>query len=195
MPRTCKVHVCRHLDDYSEGFQTAAMHAAEFHVLRARALHDIFDEDPVCEVVSWGDTDDVKSHEWVELVVKFRELAADIAPVTIPAMLYIGKVLLDAGISATAAEGIKRILSMGRKKQQDGSIRDMNFTLHNGTNIFSHPESPAIEIQTKTSVSISLDLTTEQIQQLQTAPTETIEVPKSLAPRVRQFIDKHRLDS
>ena len=58
------------------------------HRERAALLHSTFNELGV-EVQDWGDTDDARSHEWVEIVVT-------LAPVLLPPLVEALKAWLDS---------------------------------------------------------------------------------------------------
>jgi hypothetical protein len=181
-----KLTVCRRLDNRLEGQDDKSARAVELHLLRSRALHDILDEDPAWEVSNWGYTDDEQPHEWVQLWIKLQEAAAALAPVAVPALLYVGKVLLDKGIETVVVDGVKRLLAKIRKRQEEGQIRDGEVTFTDETTISCHPEA-GLTIKLRTSVSIPYDAARDQINGLETG-TETINVPAALAPLVRRLI-------
>lgn len=185
-----KLTVCRRLDNRVEGLDDDSPRAAELHLLRSRALHDILDRDPAWAVGNWGDTDDVRPHEWVELWAELRDVATIVAPVAIPALVYVGRVLLDTGVSAAAVEGIKRLFAKFRKKQEEGQTSDVTMTFTDETTVSCQPDSGILTVTLHTFASVSYDAAHDQIAGLEARPSEAIDVPIALVPFVRQLISK-----
>jgi hypothetical protein len=182
--------VCRRLDNRAEGLSDDSPRAAELHILRARALHDVLDGDQTWEVRSWGDTDDVKPHEWVELWLWFQEVAQQLTPLAVPALMYVGKILVEAGISAATAEAIKRLVAGSRKKQEENQLRDVIITFPDGsTKINCHPEA-GIVITLCRQVSVPYEATSAEVAGLEATTHTPIEVPIALVPIVRELIAK-----
>jgi hypothetical protein len=185
--------VCRRLDNRHEGVSDDSPRATELHKLRARALHDVLDKDEAWEVFTWGDTDDVKPHEWVELWLNLKEVVGQVAPLAVPALVYTGKVLLEAGISTAATEAVKRLMARFRKKQKDNQLRDVTLTFPDGaTNISCHPDSGDLTITVCRRVSLQYDATPAEVDRLENTTHASIDIPISLVPAVRGMIAKQQ---
>ena len=124
--------------------------------------------------------------EWVELWVKLQEAGAALAPVAVPALLYVGKVLLDKGIETVVVDGVKWLLAKIKKEQDEGRIRDGEITVADQTTITCHPDV-GIAIKLSTRVSRPYNTARDQVHGLEIG-TETTNVPAALAPLVRQLI-------
>lgn len=80
-----EVKVYRRLDNQDLGLSDDSPEAWELHRRRAKALHDILDNQPGLRVVNWDRTDDTeRAHEWVELWLAVGNWIAD--PATIHAV-------------------------------------------------------------------------------------------------------------
>ncbi len=115
-----------------EGMPKDFPRLVELHNLRGEALHDVFDMQQITEVISWGNTDDTTSHEYVEILLSAIS-ASVIQPLLIQGLKELGKKLAEKAIDETTSEFVKWIISKLIKKQKDQKILDFNIKLKDGT--------------------------------------------------------------
>ena len=197
MSTLVKLKVCRRLDNRLEGLDDKSPRAADLHRMRSRALHDMLDDDPTWSVNDWGEADDTQPHEWVELWLHFQEQAANLAPLAVPALAYVGKVLLDTAIGTLTVEAVKHLLNKAREKQKAGQLRDVDIQLLNETTISLHPDSDEITVTLRTVASVPYDVPPDKLAAIEARSMdakEPIEVPTALVPFVNQLISRHRMN-
>jgi len=188
------LNVCRRLDNRVENLPDDSPRAVELHNLRAHALHDVLDLDESWRVVSWGATDDAKPHEWVELWIALKDLAVQVAPVAVPALTFVGKALVEAGVAAATAEAVKALIAKFRKKQQANELRDANLTLPSGSSAIScHPDGGILTITVCRQISVGYDASPTDLAALESTTGVPIEIPLPLVPAARELIKKWRL--
>jgi hypothetical protein len=113
--------VFRRLDNRFEGLPDDSERALELHRLRREALHDVLDNQGVVQVIIWGDTDDTKSHEYVEIILSAIG-ATIIKPILIEGIKKLGKKLAEKAIDETTSESVKWVVSKLIKKQKEENI-------------------------------------------------------------------------
>jgi hypothetical protein len=138
MDKSIILGVYRRLDNRAEGLGDDSPRALELHNLRKDALHEVFDSDPAIRVADWGDTDDIRPHEFVEIV-----LGATVTSVfryaIIPGVKWLGKKLAEKAIDATLSEAVKTIFSRLRPKQESKQLLNFVLKLPDGTQIAVDP--------------------------------------------------------
>jgi hypothetical protein len=79
------------------------------------------------EVKNWGDTDDKKAHEVVELVIEFGNWLAqpEHMQVMSTAAIAIGKIIGTAALSQGVKQGTQWLFEKLRKKQSDRKIESV----------------------------------------------------------------------
>ena len=113
-------------------------------------------------VISWGNTDDTNSHEYVEVTLALLS-AHFFRPLFIKGMEELGKKLAEKAIDETTSEFVKWIISQFTKKQKEKKIQDFTITLKDKTflNVDIPQNTSAITIHFKdgevTSVKYELD--------------------------------------
>ncbi|NJM99967.1 MAG: hypothetical protein HC800_25025 [Phormidesmis sp. RL_2_1] len=189
--------VCRRLDNRLEGQDDQSLRAKELHRMRALALHDVIDSDPVYKVNSWGQTDDEKPHEWIEieLILLLTEVATEVSPHVVPALQYVGDALLQTGIGAAGTAVVSKLFQRLRKQQQEGKLRDVELRMTDVATVSLHPDSKAITVTlAPPSLSVPFDADEQEVNKLQETETDSklMEVPTPLIPFVRSMIEKHK---
>ena len=120
--------------------------ALRLHQVRAHALHDALNGGAGLQVSDWGDTDDTKAHEFVELIILAASNPA-VQAAAIPALKAVGTVILKAALGAGVAETAKLLFARLAPKQKEKKIDSFSVTLPDGTTIFSDSGSqPTIRI-------------------------------------------------
>jgi hypothetical protein len=148
MEPTVTLGVYRRLDNRFEGLPDDSPRALELHVRRKEALHDIFDNKKGIVVLNWGDTDDTKSHEWVQLVVGLVG-----APVfqyaIVPGLKFVAQKLAEKTVDEATSELVKSVVSWFRPKQEEKKILDFSITLPDKTVVTVDPpdQNATIHIQ------------------------------------------------
>ena len=189
-----KLTVCRRLDNRQEGEDDRSLSALELHRLRAKAMHDVLDDDPAFSFDNWEQPDDEEPHEWVEIIGWIGEFGTELSEVAVPALNYIGNALLQAGIGSAGVAGIVKLFKRFRKKQVDGECRDVELHVPYKTEVSLHPDQGTITISMGTPVSLPYDASESEINKLGTGSSELIEVPSDLVPFVRSLIKKHEAE-
>lgn len=132
-----KLFVYRRLDNRFKGEPDTSDFALELHNRRKAALHAVFDDDPQITVEDWGSTDDVRSHEFVELSLVLAAKALHYA--IVPGLLWLGTKLAEKGFDALWSEGAKAIVSKLRGEQKERRINDFDIKFPDGTTVTVHP--------------------------------------------------------
>jgi hypothetical protein len=144
-PLEFKLWVYRRLDNRSKGLPDDSPLALELHNRRKSALHDALDHGDGWRVTEWGNTDDTRPHEWVELVLAAIS-SPQVQALAIPALAFIGRELTKSAVSTTAAEGVKALIARLRPKQDKKEILDFSIHLPDGTRISCYPKEGDAEL-------------------------------------------------
>ncbi len=137
MSKQIQLGVFRRLDNRLEGLDDQSPRAVELHERRKRALHEVLDTDVAWSILSWGDTDDVRAHEWVELLL--AATGAKLAAVAVPALTFLGGILVKSAVDTVTSEAIKDLIAKLRKKQEGKQLLDFSLTLPGGQSIRCDP--------------------------------------------------------
>lgn len=118
------VRVWRRQDNVAEGLSDDSPRALELHQMRSQALHEVLDNVDGLEVKDWGDTDDEKTHEVVEIILAVGNWVTqpEHLQVMSAAAIAIGKTLGSAAVTAGVKEGAQWLFDRLRKKQKDNQI-------------------------------------------------------------------------
>lgn len=138
MANTVTLGVYRRLDNRTEGFDDDSARALELHNRRKSALHAALESEPGIRVSSWGLTDDVRPHEFVELSIgAVATLVVNYA--VIPGLKYVGEKLAEKAVDESASALVKWLIAKLRPKQAAKDMLDFEITLPNGTRIRVDP--------------------------------------------------------
>lgn len=144
---TLTLGVYRRLDNRFEGLSDDSPRALELHNRRRVALHEVFETTTSLAVVDWGETDDAKAHELVELVLVVAGSAAVFNYAIVPGLKFLGANLTKAAVDHAASETVKAIVSCLRPKQEEKKILDFEIRLSDGTTIQVDPPDRAATIK------------------------------------------------
>jgi hypothetical protein len=140
--------VYRRLDNRAEGLSDDSPRAVELHNRRRAALHDVLDEPDAPPVLSWGDTDDTRPHEYVELAVAIAELTEKaLKYVIVPGLRFVANKLAERGVDEETSQVVRWFISKFRPKQEAHEILDFNIKLSDGTLIQVDPPDRSAEIR------------------------------------------------
>lgn len=140
MIKKISLGVFRRLDDrfleLSEA-DTSKM-ALALHNKRKNALQDVLKDEKVLKVSDWGDTNDNKPHEFVEIILGIvGKTVFDYA--LVPGLKYVGKKLAESAVDEAINESVKWVISKLRGKQESKEILNFQIKLPNGTTINVDP--------------------------------------------------------
>jgi hypothetical protein len=138
MESSLTLGVYRRLDNRFEGLPDDSPRGLELHERRKRALHDVFGDQKGIAVLSWGDTDDTKSHEWVQLVIGLVGMPVFHYAI-VPGLRFVGEKLAEKAVDETTSELVKAVVSWFRPKQEEKKILDFSITLPDKTLITVDP--------------------------------------------------------
>jgi hypothetical protein len=138
MDTVIKLGVYRRLDNRFEGLSDDSPRALELHNLRKDALHAVFDPDPRIRVREWGDTDDTRPHEFVEIALGAAATAA-FKYAIVPGVKWLGLKLAEKTVDTALSELAKAIVAKLRPKQEAKELLDFTLTLPDGTQISVDP--------------------------------------------------------
>jgi hypothetical protein len=130
--------VYRRLDNRFEGFSDDSPRALELHSRRKEALHDVFDGEALIQVTNWGETDDARPHEFVELALG-ATASAVFQYAIVPGAKWLGLKLAEKGVDTALAELAKAIVAKLRPKQEANELLDLTIKLPDGTKIAVDP--------------------------------------------------------
>lgn len=138
--------VYRRLDNRFENLADDSPRALELHNRRRDALHSVFDDISEIEVRNWGETDDAKPHEFVELSL------AGVAGLVftyaiVPGVQWLGKKLAEKAVDTALSELAKTIVAKLRPKQEAKQLLDFQITFPDGTQISVDPPDRAATIK------------------------------------------------
>jgi ATP-dependent Clp protease adapter protein ClpS len=140
-----KLGVYRRLYNRLENLPDDSERAVELHNNRKVSLHEILDNQELAKVIDWGDTDDINTHEYVELIIGIIGTKL-LEPILISGIKEIGKKLAEKAIDETTSEFVKWIISKFIQKQNEKKIQDFHIKLKNGTSIRIDPPDWTSEI-------------------------------------------------
>jgi hypothetical protein len=140
--------VYRNLDNRKEGLSDDSPRALELHILRKKALHDVFDKADNVAVKDWDLTDDAEPHEYVELVVVAAITGASKFLVE-AALKHIGEKLAEKAVDETTNWLVRWLISKLKPKQKKKEILDYVISIQQGTWVHVIPQETHLEITTK----------------------------------------------
>ncbi len=132
------LEVYRRLDNRFEDLSDDSPRALELHNRRKDAMHAVFDSDPVIRVSDWGDTDDSRPHELVEVALGAAATAA-FQYAIIPGIKWLGSKLAEKAVDTALGELAKAIVAKLRPKQEAKELLDFIIKLPDGTQIAVDP--------------------------------------------------------
>jgi hypothetical protein len=130
--------VYRRLDNRLENQADDSPRALELHIRRRDALHSAFDGESEIKVVTWGDADDVKPHEFVEVSLSWVA-GAVFTYAVVPGLQWLGKKLAEKAVDTALSELAKKVVAKLRPKQEAKQLLDFQITLPDGTWISVDP--------------------------------------------------------
>jgi len=137
---TLKVY--RRLDNRLENLPDDGPLARELHARRKTALHDVLDglnaPQTGIQVQSWGDTDDSKPHELVEIIINVGQAllaSAAFTHVVIPGLRAVGEKLAEKAVDEGTSEFVKWLVSKLKLKQEEKQILDVNIEVKAGATV------------------------------------------------------------
>ena len=175
-----KLDLCvyRRLDNRSEGLSDDSPRALELHNRRKRALHDVLEEEPAWRIEDWGETDDAKPHELVELIIVVLS-SPQFQAVAMPAITLVGGIVLKSALDTATSEAVKKLIAKLWSKQQNKEILDYQINLPDGTSIRVYPEDDDAEITIRLkngkTVSLHYNATPEEVNRLDDSKESTEE--------------------
>jgi hypothetical protein len=137
--------VYRRLDNRFENFADDSPRALELHNRRRDALHSVFDDISEIEVRNWGDTDDARPHEFVELSLA-GVAGAVFTYAIVPGLQWLGEKLAEKAVDTALSELAKTVVAKLRPKQEAKQLLDFQITLPGGTRISVDPPDRAATI-------------------------------------------------
>lgn len=109
---------------------------------RKAALHDVLDvlnaQQTGIQVQSWGDTDDSKPHEWVEIIINVGQAllaSAAFTHVVVPSLKAVGEKLAEKAVDEGTSEFVKWLVSKLKLKQEEKQILDVSITVKAGATV------------------------------------------------------------
>lgn len=146
MNNSITLGVYRRLDNRLEGLSDDSPRALELHNRRKDALHAVFDGDPILKVTDWGETDDSRSHEYVEVLLSM------VAPAVfqyaiVPGVKWLGLKLAEKAVDTTLSELAKAVVAKLRPKQEAKQLLDLIIKLPDGTEIAMDPPDRSATIR------------------------------------------------
>ena len=124
--------VYRRLDNRFQGLSDDSPLALGLHNRRKSALHEVLDGEKSITVLSWGDTDDTRSHEFVQLILTHLASAVLIYPI-VPGLKYVAEKLAEKAVDEGTSEIAKWLISKLRPNQESKKILDFEITFADGT--------------------------------------------------------------
>jgi hypothetical protein len=130
--------VFRRLDNRFEGLSDDSPRALELHNRRRDALHAVLDGSPGLRVTNWGDTDDSRPHEYVEIVLSLAAHAV-FEYAIVPGLKWLSHKLAEKAVDTAAGELAKMVIAKLRPKQETKQVLNFSITLPDGTVIDVDP--------------------------------------------------------
>jgi hypothetical protein len=146
MDISLKLGVYRRLDNRFEDLGDDSPRAMELHNRRKEALHSAFDGDPVIEVTSWGETDDSRPHEFVEVALSAGAMAVFHYAI-VPGIEWLGRKLAEKAVDTAFGELAKAVVAKLRPKQESKQLLDFMITFPDGTQIAVDPPDRSATIR------------------------------------------------
>jgi hypothetical protein len=137
LPRI-QIGVFRRLDNRFENLPDDSPRGLELHNRRKEALHEVFSVEKSVLVLDWGQTDDTKSHEYVELLIGAVATPA-FQYLIVPGLKFIGQKLAEKAVDEATSELVKAVVARFRPKQEEKKILDFSITLPDKTIISVDP--------------------------------------------------------
>jgi hypothetical protein len=153
---TLALGVYRRLDNRFEGQSDDSPRALELHNRRRAALHEAF-EGKSLMVVAWGETDDTRPHEFVELALG-AAASAVFSYAIVPGIKFLGDKLAEAAVDHATSEAVKAVVSWLRPKQEEKRLLDFVISLPDGTRINVDPPDRT--------ATITVSFTNERVESL-----------------------------
>ena len=155
---TVTLGVFRRLDNRFEGLPDDSPRGLELHDRRKEALHEVFDREKSVKVLDWGDTDDARSHEYVELLIAVAA-SPTFQYVVVPGLKFLAQKLAEKVVDETTGELVKAVFAWLRPPQEKKKILDFSMTLPDGTVVSVDPpdRDATIRIQFKDGKLESID--------------------------------------
>jgi hypothetical protein len=138
--------VYRRLDNRFEGLGDDSPRALELHNQRREALHDVLDNEKSIEVLDWGNTDDSRPHEFVELILGLLGSTV-VTYAVVPGLKYVGEKLAEKLVDQGTSEVAKWLISKLRPAQVSKKILDFEIRLPDGTQIHVDPPDRNADIR------------------------------------------------
>lgn len=142
---TLALGVYRRLDNRFEGLGDDSPRALELHNRRRDALHEVFEASTSLTVVEWGETDDTRPHEFVELVLG-AVASAVFSYAIVPGLKFLGEKLAEAAVDHATSEAVKGVVAWLRPKQEEKKLLDFVISLPDGTKIQVDPPDRAASV-------------------------------------------------
>jgi hypothetical protein len=164
MSNIVRLGVYRRLDNRFENLADDSPRALELHNRRREALHSVFDQISEIQVVAWGETDDARPHEFVELGIA-GVAGAVFTYALVPGLQWLGKKLAEKAVDTALSELAKTVVAKLRPKQEAKQLLDFQVTLPDGTRISVDPpdRSATITIAFKDGKVSSINYSTGQM--------------------------------
>lgn len=138
MDTTLTLGVYRRLDNRFEGLSDDSPRALELHNRRKEALHAVLDGEPNIKVVDWGDTDDSRPHEFVEIALG-AAATATFQYAIVPGIKWLGTKLAEKAMDTALSELAKFVVAKLRPRQESKELLDFIIRLPDGTQISVDP--------------------------------------------------------
>jgi hypothetical protein len=98
----------------------------------------VFDNEKQIVVLNWGNTDDTKPHEWVQLAIGLVGMPV-FQYAVVPGLKFVGEKLAEKAVDETTTQLVKAVISWFRPKQEEKKILDFSITLPDKTLISVDP--------------------------------------------------------
>ena len=118
----------------------------ELHKRRSQALHEALEHVDGWQVKEWGDTDDEKPHEVIELTLAVIA-SAQFKAVAVPALMFVGGLLVKEAVSVVTSEAVKTLITRLWPKQKDEKIYDFGIQFPGGQRIQCDPKGKDMDIR------------------------------------------------
>ena len=138
MNSSITLRVYRRLDNRLEGLSDDSPRALELHNRRKDALHGVLDGDYIIRVMDWGNTDDSRPHEYVELALGVAATTV-FQYAIVPGVKWLGLKLAEKAVDTAIGELAKAIVTKLRPKQEAKQLLDFTIKLPDGTQISVDP--------------------------------------------------------
>ncbi|MCU7549582.1 hypothetical protein OCK74_10680 [Chitinophagaceae bacterium LB-8] len=138
MTKVLTVGIYRIQDPQYEVLPKNSKELVRLHDLRKTALHDVFDNQEITKIISWGNTDDTTSHEYVELILGTMG-AAIIQPILIAGLKKLGEILAEKAVEETTSELVKWVIFKLGNKAKENKISEFSIRLKDNTLIQVDP--------------------------------------------------------